>query len=182
MIQSNIKLINASEEEKKQYRLAADLMLFELNAPEFWAEVQSKWTTFKHTNGVSFNQYKSMVMSGQDQYESVPDGEIDITVTYYYSWRKVIGYTYPSTYKTWFNRKFKGMTTSEFGGHIYHENLGHNLGFGHPNGDRMSLVYQTGFIMRDCIAKRAGRYNVKPPVVRRPSLWSRFKSWLGRIF
>lgn len=181
-LRSNVKIVNASPEEKKQYMLAVEEMLYELNSGEFWAEVQAKWNTFTHKNGISFYDYKRLVLSGRDQYETVDDGEIDIMVTYYYSWRSVIGYTYASTYKTWFNRKFKGMTVPEFAGHVFHENGGHNLGFDHPNGDRQSLVYQTGFIMRDCIMRRYGQHGAKPIGVKRPSLWSRFKSWLRRIF
>lgn len=145
---------NATEDEKNKYKMAASAMLLELNGEFFWKLVSENWDKMTQKNNISYTEYYNLIMSGQSKYETVPDNEIDLYVEYYYKWGKVVGYTRPSTIRTWFNRKFGRINIPEFAGHIYHEHCGHNYGFDHYNGDTNSLVYQTGYLMRDAVAKR----------------------------
>ena len=151
---------NASPEEIEKYKSSAQAMVNELNGDLFWKLVSEKWDTMTQKNGYSFTEYYNLIMSGKNKYEKDVDEEIDLYVEYYYRWGKVVGYTRPSTVKTWFNRKFGNIDIASFAGHIYHEHCGHNYGFGHVGGDINSLVYQTGYLMRDAVNASLGKDNV----------------------
>jgi hypothetical protein len=178
MLKLNIrKMIGLDKNEREAYREASEAMIYELRNNEFWNEVQRNFDSFTHKNGYSFASYKRLILSGRNKYEKFDDNEIDLSVTKYYSFRNVIGYTKPSTVMTWINKKYIGMEIGSFAGHIYHEHCGHNFGFIHPNTDRQSLVYQTGYIMRDCVRKRVGKMPLKNKVVKLP-WYKRLYRWL----
>lgn len=175
-LELNIKeIFGLNDAQKHAYRSAAEAMLFELNDEEeiFWNEVKDRYKNMTWKNGYNFEEFKALIMSGKDMFEEVADNEIDISVTAYYSFRNVVGYTTMSTYKTWINRKFIGMRIDSFAGHIFHEAL-HNYNFVHPNVDRQSLVYQCGDIMKECVRERFKLVDVP----QRKSLWRRFVSWI----
>lgn len=145
---------NATKDEKEFYENSVKLMIKVLNGKDFWVELAGKWHLMEETKGYTFKQYKEMVLSGADYFNKKSDSVVDIMVHLYTSYKNVVGYTYPSTWFTWFNRKYlKTFDYADMAGHIYHENMGHNLGFGHTNANRNSLVYQTGYLMRDHVKK-----------------------------
>ena len=146
-------MIGFTDKQAELYKKACDAMIYELNHDEYWNELEYNWDDFTWKRGYTFDQFKSLVMSGNNNYDFDNDQSIDITVKSYYSWRSVVGYTKPSTVITWINRKFMGMQIDDFAAHIWHEQI-HNYGFNHPNTDRNSLVYQAGYIMRNCVANR----------------------------
>lgn len=112
---------------------------------------------FKKSNGKTNFQVYNELMSGADVHNTIADGDIDLYLTLYYSRKSVIGYTYPSTFKTWVNRKFFNRWLKSREGHcsiignIVHEYM-HNLGYGHSfrwNSTREHTVpYAVGYIAR----------------------------------
>lgn len=75
-------------------------------------------------------------ISGADKFNTAEDQDLDLFLSIFYSRRSTIGYTYPSTFKTWVNRRFfSWWLKSDTGrcniiGNIVHEYM-HNLGFDH---------------------------------------------------
>jgi hypothetical protein len=86
---------------------------------------------FGETNGKSNEQILQMILEGTEILSPEQDYEIDVSIIVYYSFKKVVGYTYASTPITWINRKFlfsfKGL---KFASNMMHEYM-HKLGFGH---------------------------------------------------
>lgn len=167
------KAVGLTDKELELYNKACKAMIYELNMPEYWNEVEYNWDDMTWKRGYDFNQFKDLVMSGNNNFDTDNDEVIDIYVTRYYSWRSVVGYTKPSTVMTWINRKFLNMQIDDFAAHIWHEQI-HNYGFNHPNTDRNSLVYQCGYIMRDCVRDRVfiGEKPIEPVRL----------NWIQRVF
>ncbi len=70
-------------------------------------------------------------MSGSEVLSQGMDSEMDIEVVPYYSLKRVIGYTYPSIAKIYFNtRYFDQRPNNLIGSNLIHE-YGHKLGFSH---------------------------------------------------
>lgn len=97
------------------------------------------------------------IMSGSDMYEPKRDAELDIKVRAYYSKKKVVGWTKPSTMWTNINvRYLRRWSVSYIAGHILHEAL-HNMGFTHAKKWHLmrkhSVPYAVGNIVRDLIKR-----------------------------
>ena len=179
---------NATVEEKKAFRAAAIQLELELNNPDFWLQVAEVYNTWRYKKPTAFTAYpqpfadfKEMVLSGADKFNTEKDGDLDLLVTMYYSFAKVVGYTTPRTWYTWANRNIiEGFDLGELAGHIAHEYL-HNCGLGHPNADRQSVVYQFGYLIRRRIQERLnGPNEIKLYYPR--SIWGRIKRLIGGIF
>lgn len=181
---------NASESERFKFRAACELMAFELNNDEFWKQVSANWETMtwrnyelsnKEYKFASATNFKQVVLSGRDKFNDIADEDIDVQITLYYSWKRTIGYTYPSTWLTWINRKFfSRFSKADIAGNVFHEYL-HNMGMSHPGTDRRSVVYQCGYLMRDSIKKRLGEYKkISPIKYKRRLPW--YKRLWKRIF
>lgn len=104
-------------------------------------------------------QVHSLIMSGWDKFHQIQDGDIDVDATLFYKrWSSAIGYTYPSTFKTWLNTKFwtgsEKDIVSMIAGNIAHEYM-HNLGFGHAydwNSSReFTVPYAIGTIINQIV-------------------------------
>jgi len=91
---------------------------------------------FKKAKGATNTEIFEKFMSGIDQFNIGADNDLDLFLTVYYSPKGVIGYTYPSTFKTWVNSKFFAYWLKSKTGHckivgnIIHEYM-HNVGYGH---------------------------------------------------
>jgi len=180
---------NFSEKERQKFALAIKKAEFELNSEEFKTAVLLY--PFEQTNGKSNQEIYDMIMSGADKFNTMEDQDIDVQITLYYSWKKTIGYTYPSTWATWVNRRFfSKFNESQIAGNVVHEYM-HNMGFGHKKAsDHNSVPYAIGYIIRDLIKKRKTGNTSLPemPEAPRPgkpvklSLWGRFKRMLKNIF
>jgi len=152
-----------SEKERLRCEEACKRLEMELNSPDFWDEVSENWNKWTHRwymirgvgrEDITYNQFKIMFLSGKDNYNYHQDNDLDLHLTMYYSWRNVVGYTYPTTWFTWINRKFFGrFDIGGIAGNIAHEYL-HNMGMDHPNTDRKSVVYKFGYLVRDRINKK----------------------------
>ena len=187
------KIKNASKAEKKAFRAAGIQLGIELSDPEFWQEVSEEyylWTNPKKLGDLrlaplnwtqSFEEFKEMVLSGSDNFNTEADGDLDISVTYYYSFLRVVGYTKASTWKTWANRNIlKGFDLGDIGGHQFHEYL-HNCGLGHPGTDKKSVIYMIGYLVRKRVKARLGlesSINIK----YKRSFWTRVKRFFGGMF
>jgi hypothetical protein len=163
-----------SDKERIRCEEACSRLEIELNSPDFWLEVASKWDSWTHRwymqlgigkTPITFNQFKTMFLMGKDNFNRHSDNDLDLHLTMYYSWRNVVGYTYPSTWFTWINRKFFGrFDIGGISGNIAHEYL-HNMGMDHPGTDKRSVVYQFGYLLRDRInKKRKVLQNIKRPI------------------
>lgn len=173
-------MVNATEEEKTMFKGAANALEEALKDPIFWNKVQAEYDDFLYKEGLSFNEFKRKLLSGADKFNKLDDGDIDVHVTMYYSRKRVVGFTYPSTWRSWANRNiYRNYDISDIAGNILHEYL-HNLGYGHPRANRRSLVYQMGYLVRDHIAEVRGIE--KKPIKYRRSFWSRVRSFFGRLF
>jgi len=181
----------ASKEEEKAFLAAARQYEIELNDSDFWYDVAMKYDSWTHKKSVgniafgkrdqTFAEFKEMVLDGANKYFNVIDYIISISVTFYYSWRSVVGYTKPSTWWTWVNRNiFKGFDLGDIAGNQSHEEL-HNEGLDHPGTDRNSVVYQFGYLIRDRIKKRL-KLESTINIHYRRSFWTRVKRFFGRIF
>jgi hypothetical protein len=114
------------------------------------------------------------------------DGDMDIDISMYYTRRNVIGYTYGGL-RTWINRKyFNQFDEADICGNVAHE-YAHKCGFTHAkryNRTRYRTIpYAVGYKIRDIVNEMMGMA-INPPVIKpkRGSRWSRFKSWLRRVF
>ena len=162
----------ASEKEKKRFSIAVEYLVAELNDDSFWDEVGNNYKSWKYKKLVSFEDFKEQFLSGRDSINNDIDHDLDIYVTFYYSFRSVVGYTRPSTWFTWINRKMLStFNYSDIAGNIAHEYL-HNMGFDHPNTDKESLVYQFGYLVRDRITK-------KTKTTR--AIYKRYVPWYKRL-
>ena len=150
---------NFSKEEREKFLLAMEKATHALNSPEFTHRMVS--LPLEQTNGHTKSQILQMLMSGADKFNVEKDKDIDVYITLYYSFRNTIGYTYPSTWFTWVNRKFfSSFNHASIGGHVVHEYM-HNLGFGHDSpSDHNSVPYAVGYLVRDMISEYEayGRY------------------------
>ncbi len=105
-----------------------------------------------HTN----QEIYDLLMKGSEALTPGDDYEMDIDITIYTSnWfgRNTVGYTYPSTIRTWINRRcFVYYAPSSIAGNLAHEWC-HKLGFDHdfyPSAIRpFSVPYAVGNIVNE---------------------------------
>jgi len=105
---------------------------------------------FDQANGKSNLELYQHFMDGTDNFNLMLDYDIDVNLTLYYSWKNTVGYTYPTTFFTWLNRKFfSKFNDAQVSMNVVHENR-HNAGYGHRRAsDHDSVPYAFGFIVRD---------------------------------
>lgn len=176
---------NASKDEIKAFKAACRQIEIEINSDGFWYEVAMRYISWSCKRELpeyryaeeNFAQFKTRFLSGSDSFNEEADHDIDVCVSFYYSFRSVVGYTTPSTWFTWINRNiFKGFDIGDIAGNIVHEYL-HNMGLGHPGTDRNSVVYQMGYLIRERIKARLGLDEIQ--IVYKRSLWSRVKRFFS---
>jgi hypothetical protein len=108
-------------------------------------------TSFRENRGNSGKEIYYQVMSGADKFNGVADSDLDIRIEAYYSRKSVVGYTYPSTWWTWINRRyFAKFDLPGICGNVFHEYL-HNCGYGHRIrwGRSRTVPYKGGYIVRE---------------------------------
>ena len=176
-----------------KYRRACEKLIVAINSEEFKQRVLNYQYM---VNGEIVNNFKlpevnekylskqevyDLIMSGKDKFNEEADGDIDIKVELYNKrFSSAIGYTYPSTWKTWINYKFfRNFSDADVAGNIVHEYM-HNLGFTHAfnsNATRQHTVpYAIGTIIRDIIEGKEDTQEDYVLVCRR--VW--YKLWLGK--
>jgi hypothetical protein len=137
---------------------ACRLLEYVLNSVEFYEELMKRemeWR-YRKVDGSLINytnkELYDLIMTGSDQFNVEPDGDIDVSVELYYKNNKVIGYTNDRTIWTWLNEKFfNSFSLAEIAMNLIHEYL-HKLGFDHRNAKHHSSVpYSIGYLVRDLI-------------------------------
>jgi len=142
-------LTNATDAERLKFRKSMEYFELCANSEEFKARVLAE--RMQEREGYSQLQIYNMFMSGADKFNTEKDSDVDIYVTYYYKNNGTVGYTYPSTWKTWINRKFfRNYDYGNVCGNVCHE-YAHNLGFGHTKSNKKSVPYRLGYIMGDLV-------------------------------
>ena len=130
-------MIGFSARDKKKYLEACDLISRAVKTDKFKNLVLNYYYVVngKRVNGffncdMNNREVYEHIMSGKDKYGDA-DGDLDIKVKMYYSWKNVIGYTYPSTIWTYINRRyFRRWAPKYIARNIFHEAM-HNCGFTH---------------------------------------------------
>lgn len=101
------------------------------------------------------------IISGKETLNPIEDGEIDIVIDDYYTWRRVIGYTYPNIQTIYTNTKYfdsENLSPERHhrkmsGSNAMHE-YGHKLGFDHDfratSRRKYSLCYLLNDIYEQC--------------------------------
>lgn len=185
----------ATREEREIFLQAAVRLGECLSDPIFWKGMKTEYdrAIYKRTaligEGVrnpTFEEFKALVLSGRDKFNKESDEDIDVSVEFYFSRKRVVGYTYPTTWFTWINRNvFKNYDIGDIAGNIFHEYM-HNLGYGHPGASRDSLTYILGYFTRDFINKpsyvREVYMGATPVKTIRRGFFSRVKSFFRRLF
>jgi hypothetical protein len=175
-----IEIKNATKNEETAFIKASELLEEKLNSEDFWYEVFIHYNSWRHNNGMDFIKFKESILGGRDKFETKRDFDIRISTTFYYSFKKVVGYTYPTTWLTWINRNvFKGFDLGDIAGNQMHEAL-HNIGFGHPGTDRGSVTYMMGYLVRDSIKRDLGKDPVRR--VYKRTFGNRISSFFRGIF
>ena len=139
-----------TEEEKALYRRAVQKAEAALNSKKFYTEfMKSKFTS---TKGLSNQEIFDMLMSGIDMFNKAEDHDIDVFITMYYANTRVVGYTNPSTCKTWVNRKFfSEYDEADISCNLIHEYL-HKVGFDHKSAKELTSVpYAVGYLLERVI-------------------------------
>lgn len=145
-------LNNFTKRQKKKFMEAMTKGKKVLNSQQFKDGILAMY--FTETNGLSNMQIYNLICSGKDLYNEEDDYDIDVLVTMYTKkYSGTIGYTFPSTWKTWINSKFFNVFEIwEIFGNVFHEAL-HNFGFGHKQAKKTSVPYLIGYLARDLLRK-----------------------------
>lgn len=191
-------LLGGTKSFREKYKKAMKLLEKAVNSEEFKQRVLN----FNYNdNGVIINNFKGayhhetgklmsnqevydLIMSGYDIYTKEKDGDIDIESTLYSKrWSSAMGFTYPSTIRTWMNT-YIVQEIPTIAGNQGHESLGHNLGFTHSykwNPTRQfSQPYAIGYIIASIVEsylEPVSYGNGINTYVNR-SIWSRLKDWI----
>ena len=149
-----------TEKEKAKHITAMALAEIAINSVEFRDAVLShRFTSTKMGSQAIYN----LIMSGKDKFDPSPDHEIDVDPTLYYKNNSTVGYTYPSTVRTWINKKFFATYSyASIAGNAIHEAI-HNKGFGHSSAkDHGSVPYFVGYLVRDLVKRLVRGENLTP--------------------
>lgn len=94
-------------------------------------------------------------MSKKEVLDFVRASKVTVELEAYRKGNSVIGYTYASSDRVWFNRKFHdGFSLCDKGSNFAHELLGHKNGFSHDSKATkrrpLSVPYQLGTVFDKC--------------------------------
>jgi hypothetical protein len=174
--------VNFSEKERTTFLEALEEAKKVINSSDFKDRAVN--LPLEQTNGFSPLEIYNKFISGADSFNTEEDGYIDVHITMYHSFKNTVGYTYPTTWFTWINRKFfSRFDHAEIAGHVIHEYM-HNVGFGHKSaGDKNSVPYAYGYLVRDMIRElsQVTPLNQKPSATH-PTLKNKVAGFFKRIF
>jgi hypothetical protein len=142
--------INFTDEEKELYRKSVAKAEAALNSKKFYDEFLK--LEFTSNKGMSNEEIYLALMSGADLFNKDEDNDIDVFVTMYHKNNKVVGYTNPSTCRTWVNRKFFSQyDEADIACNLIHEYM-HKMGFDHKSAkEKSSVPYAVGYLLERVI-------------------------------
>lgn len=142
---------NFTNQEREKFLEAMDILELVLNSGEFRESILS-YVGFRETNGHNNRELYKRIMGGRDKFEHGDDSSLRVHIIKYTNYKKnTVGYTYPSTIKTWANFKYhKNFSRADICGNVFHESL-HNMGFTHRKRSKrnQTVPYAGGYIARD---------------------------------
>jgi hypothetical protein len=150
---------NFNESQIIKMNKAIEKIKIVINSTEFkdrvLAHTYKGEVTFVQNDGLTNLEVYEKIMTGAESLNLVRDQEMDIDVTMYYKNNSTVGYTYPSTPRTWVNSKFfNKYTHSQVAKNVVHE-WTHKVGFGHDfkrtSRRPYSVPYAVGSIIEDLI-------------------------------
>jgi len=141
---------NFTESERIKFRKSINYAEQVINSEEF--KVRFLQMPLVQTNNKTNLEIYNELMSGADKFNKEADKDIDVQITMYYSFKNTVGYTYPTTWFTWINRKFfSSFDYADVAGNVVHEYM-HNMGYGHLRAtDKWSVPYAVGYLVRNMI-------------------------------
>lgn len=155
----SIQMRNFTESQTLKMNEALDKIKTAINSKEFEERVLAHTykgeQTYVQNDGLSNREIYDKLMIGAESLNLVEDNEMDIDVTMYYKNNSVVGYTYPSTPRTWVNSKFFNRNSqAQVAKNVVHEWI-HKLGFEHDfkrtSRRPYSVPYAIGNIIEDLI-------------------------------
>lgn len=144
------------DDEEKVYK-AIEIIKKVVATREFRAQVinftYNGKRQFVDNRGFSNEEIYTILLEGKEELVPEIDNEMNLDLELYYSWRNIVGYTYPDTLRIWMNTKFfDHYTPAQVAGNIFHEWL-HKLGFDHSSSHSSSrdasVPYALGYLIRD---------------------------------
>ena len=178
---------NFTDEERIKFMASLDLAKQVLNSAEFKERFLA--LPLVQTLGYSNIDIYNMLMSGADKFNTEADSAIDVHITMYYSFRNTVGYTYPTTWWTWINRKFFSyFSYADVAGNVVHEYM-HNMSFDHRRAsDSMSVPYATGDLVSAMINELINKAEdilidaTQNNAIYKKSIWTRINNFFKNIF
>ncbi len=114
-------------------------------------------TAFLENNGYSNEEIYEQILEGAEKLRPSPDRTMDMDITWYYSWRSTVGYTYANSPRIWVNSKFYSKyDTAAISRNLFHE-WTHKLGYGHVSSTKnrpWTVPYGLGSKMEELVRKR----------------------------
>lgn len=143
-------LLGFTPEEMEKHRVSQRLLESVVNSWEFRQELLALELT--STAYMSNLQIYTLIMSGSEVLSPEVDNEADISIHAYFRIGTVIGYTYPSSEKTFVNLKFfRKFDYSSVASNLFHEWL-HKLGFSHKSAkEKTSVPYALGTLIETLV-------------------------------
>ena len=155
----NIEMVSFSETQEEKMLQAIERIKIVINSSEFKQRVLAHTyegeKQFQANDGLSNEEIYEKIMLGAESLLPDVDREMDINVTMYYSNNSTVGYTYPSSTRTWINSKFfNSYNYAQVAKNVVHE-WTHKLGFDHDssrtNRRQYSVPYGVGSIIEDLV-------------------------------
>jgi len=114
-------------------------------------------TAFLENNGYTNEEIYEQILEGAEKLRPTPDRTMDLDITWYYSWRSTVGYTYANSPRIWVNSKFYSKyDTAAISRNLFHE-WTHKLGYGHVSSTKnrpWTVPYGLGSKMEELVRKR----------------------------
>lgn len=183
-----------TQAEIEKHEVSCKMLESVVNTHEFMQRMLALKLT--NTKGLANHEIYLMIRAGAEVLQPEVDHEIDVHVVIYHASNKTVGYTKPSTIKTWVNRKFfAGYEYAEVACNIFHEWL-HKLGFDHVSArEHTSVPYALGYLVEAMIkemiagavftpinATRPVPVNVPTPVEKKVKCYRTWRTlWVKKV-
>lgn len=183
MTKVTISSTNFTAPQNERLMNAGKLLEQVLNSPEFAQEMQGfqySYTSgalwwkqtyiskrFRWNNGDSNPMILANILDG-NELNSGKDNEVDCQITLYTGDSGVLGYTYPSTLRTWINSYFFNTASlPEIAGNLTHE-FCHKIGYGHEYYYSSLRQYTVPYAVGYLVVRLAKEFEAKAKIQLQP--------------